>query len=256
MAVYRLAVHFTRREISSRYLGSFSGGLWAIFQPMLQLAVYTFVFVYVLKARSAGPGAPPFVPFLVMGMWPWFAFSEALTRATTAIQNNAALIGKVRLPRQILVISAVAASFILQAIGFCAICIAMALYGLHINLAMLPFALLGFFQLFILALGFAYAFAAIQVFVRDLSTALPQLLMLWMFTSPVIYSRSVIPEKYRHWMSLNPYTHYPEFFRALMLDYGSNTLFGYLNSLGIAVGVLGLGYAIFRRLESHFEDFL
>ncbi len=256
MAAYRLALHFVRREINSRYLGSFSGGLWAIFQPMLQLAVYTFVFVYVLKARSAGPGAPPFVPFLVMGMWPWFAFSEALTRATTSIQNNATLIGKVKIPHEILVISAVAASFILQGIGFCAICVAMWMYGLHVDLLMLPFALLGYLQLFVLALGFSFAFAAIQVFVRDLTTALPQLLMLWMFTSPVIYSRTLIPEKYRHWMGLNPYTHYPEFFRALMLDYGSNTMFGYVLSLCVAAFTLILGYAIFRRLKTHFEDFL
>ncbi|MHB8679729.1 MAG: ABC transporter permease, partial [Rudaea sp.] len=99
MPALRLALHFIRRDIRNRYLGSFSGGLWALLQPLAQLAVYGFVFVYVFKARVPGADAPGYVPFLALALWPWTAFAEGLSRATTAIQDNAALIRKVALPR-------------------------------------------------------------------------------------------------------------------------------------------------------------
>ena len=113
MPALSLALHFIRRDIRNRYLGSFSGGLWALLQPLIQLAVYGFVFVYVFKARVPGADAPGYVPFLALGLWPWTAFAEGVTRATTAIQDNAALIGKVALPRAVLVFAAVASSFLI-----------------------------------------------------------------------------------------------------------------------------------------------
>ena len=179
-----LALHFINRELRSRYLGSLSGGVWALVQPLIQLAVYGAVFVYVFKA--SGPvGGVGFVPFLALGLWPWNAFAEALMRGTTAIPDNAGLIGKVALPREVLVVAAVSSSFLLHGVGFCAICIVLKLWGVPIHLLALPLAFLTYLQLFVLALGFALTFAAIQVFVRDLSQVLVQVLQLWMFASPI-----------------------------------------------------------------------
>jgi lipopolysaccharide transport system permease protein len=256
MPALSLALHFIRRDIRNRYLGSFSGGLWALLQPLIQLAVYGFVFVYVFNARVPGADAPGYVPFLVMGLWPWAAFSEAASRSATSIQDNAALIGKIALPREVLVFAAAASSFLIQGLGFCAIAIALRVSGVPIDLLMLPVALLGFVQLFILVLGFAFLFASIQVFVRDLASALPQLLMLWMFASPIFYARASLPERYQGWLDWNPFTHYVEFFRAMLLHSGTVTLQGQAISLVIALGVFALGFAVFRRLGPHFEDFL
>src|SRR5262249_27803979 len=164
-----------------RYLGSFSGGLWALMQPLIQLAVYGFVWVYVFRMRIPGDGAPGIVPFLALGVWPWNAFSESLVRSTTAIQDNAALIGKVALPREILVLSSVASSFLLHGIGFIAIIVVFWLTGTPIHALGLPVAVVAFAQLFVLAFGFALLFAAVQVFVRDLGQTLTQLIPLWMF---------------------------------------------------------------------------
>jgi lipopolysaccharide transport system permease protein len=258
MPALRLALHFVRREVRSRYLGSFSGGLWALLQPLIQLAVYSVVFIYVFHAPVPGgdAGAPGYVPFLVMGLWPWNAFADALGRATTVIQENAALIGKVALPREVLVFATVMATFLVQAVGFCAITIALRLFGVSIDFTGLPLALAAFAQLAILALGFGLLFAAVQVFVRDLAAALPQLLMLWMFASPVFYARSSLPERYQGWLDWNPITHYTETFRAALLDVGSISVTGSLAALAVAVAVLALGLLAFRRLEPHFEDFL
>ena len=250
-----LALHFINRELRSRYLGSLSGGVWALAQPLIQLAVYGAVFVYVFKA-SGPAGGVGFVPFLALGLWPWNAFAEALMRGTTAIPDNAGLIGKVALPREVLVFAAVAASFLIHGIGFCAIALALSLFGTPLDLLMLPVALGGFVQLFVLALGVAFLLAAIQVFIRDLAPALPQLLMLWMFASPIFYARETLPERYQGWLDLNPFTHYAELFRALLLHSGTVTVSGQLWSLLVAALLFALGYGVFRRLAPHFEDFL
>jgi ABC-type polysaccharide/polyol phosphate export permease len=256
MPALRLALHFIRRDLESRYLGSFSGGLWALVQPLVQLAVYSFVFVYVFKAKAPGADAPGYVPFLALALWPWSAFAESLTRATTAIQDNAALIRKVAMPREVLVFASVSAGFLVQGVGFLAIIIALRLFGVPIDLFALPLAALGYLQLFVLALGFSFLFAAIQVFVRDLSAALPQLLMLWMFASPVFYARESLPEAYRPLLGFNPFTHYPEFFRGALLRTPAPSLASDAIALFGAVLVLAVGWAVFRRLNPHFEDFL
>jgi lipopolysaccharide transport system permease protein len=253
---YRLALHFIRRDIRNRYLGSFSGGLWALVQPLIQLAVYGFVFVYVFNAKVPGADAPGYVPFLALGLWPWVAFSEGITRATTAIQDNAPLINKVAMPRQVLVFAAVASSFLVHGVGFCAITLALRAFGVPLDLLALPIALAGFVQLFLLALGVAFVCAAVQVFVRDLAPALPQLLMLWMFASPIFYARASLPSRYQGWFDLNPFAYYPEQFRALLLHSGGSALRSEVIALLLAMVALACGLTVFPRLKPHFEDFL
>ena len=256
MPVLRLALHFIRRDLRNRYLGSFSGGLWALLQPLAQLAVYSFVFVYVFKAKVPGSDAPGYVPFLALALWPWNAFAEGLSRATTAIQDNAALIQKVAMPRAVLVFAAVAASFLVQGIGFLAIIAALFAFGVPIDPLGIPLVAMAYVQLFALALGIAFIFAAVQVFVRDLSAALPQLLMIWMFASPVFYARESLPEAYRGWMALNPFTHYPEFVRGVLLHTPVPTMAADALALASAMIALAVGWAVFRRLDPHFENFL
>ncbi|MGH8171936.1 MAG: ABC transporter permease, partial [Rhodanobacteraceae bacterium] len=176
MSAAALTLRFFQRELQNRFAGSFSGGLWALFQPLIQLAVYAFVFVQVFKARVPGADAPGYVPFLVVALWPWTAFSEALLRSATSIQDNAALIGKVALPREILVVASVASSFAVHLTGFIAILIVLIVAGKGISIAGLVPAILLYIPLFALALGLALLLSAVQVFVRDLVQALGQLL--------------------------------------------------------------------------------
>ena len=251
-----LTLHFIRRDLRNRYLGSFTGGLWALVQPLVQLAVYGFVFVYVFNARVPGANAPGFVPFLALGLWPWTAFSEGLSRATSTIQDNAPLIRKVAMPREVLVFSAVASSFLIHGAGFCAIVVALRLFGVPVDLLALPLALGGLAQLFVFALGLAFLLAALQVFVRDLASALPQLLMIWMFASPIFYARDSLPLRYQHWMDWNPITYYTELIRAVLLGTGDVHPGKALAALAVASAAFILGLAVFRRLKPHFEDFL
>jgi lipopolysaccharide transport system permease protein len=233
-----LTLRFFRRELSNRFAGSISGGLWALLQPLLQLAITSFV------------------PFLAIALWPWTAFAEAVLRSTTAIQDNAALIGKVALPREILVLASVGTSFAIHIIGFVAIVLVLAATGQGIHLAMLPLALLLYLPLAALALGFALVCASVQVFVRDLAQALGQLLPLLMFGAPVYYDRALLPERFRGLLDYNPFTFYAEAFRALLLDHGRFDFRQFAIALIVAAVMLFLGHRLFRRLDPHFEDFL
>lgn len=251
-----LTLHFLRRDLANRFAGSFSGGLWALFQPLLQLAVYAFVFVHVFKARIPGADAPGYVPFLVTALWPWTAFSEGVLRSTTSLQDNAALIGKVALPREVLVVASVCASFAIHVTGFFAILLILRLLGQGVSLAGILPALLLYLPLFGLALGVAFACAAIQVFVRDLVQALGQLLPLMMFGAPIFYDRASLPDRMQRLVDLNPFTFYAETYRALLLHHGEFHPMQLAIAVVVALTILGGGYWLFRRLDPHFEDFL
>ena len=256
MPVSALTRRFYQRELRNRFAGSFSGGLWALFQPLLMLAVYSFVFVHIFKARLPGVDAPGYVPFLMTALWPWTAFAEGILRSTTAIQENASLIGKVALPREVLVFSSVASSFSIHLVGFVAVVLILSIGGHDIHLTGLIPAILLYIPLFMLALGVSLICAAVQVFVRDLVQAITQLLPLLMFSAPVFYDRALLPDRFQHLIDLNPFTFYAEAFRSCLLDYGGFSFLRLAVAASIAVAVLLIGRWIFRRLDPHFEDFL
>lgn len=256
MHTLSLALHFTRRDLRNRFLGSFSGGLWALFQPLIQLLVYGFVFAYVFRQRVPGADAPGYLPFLAVAMWPWNAFSEAVQRSSLAITENAALIGKVALPREVLVFASVAATFALQAVGYLAVLLVLAFGGFGVHVAGLPLAFAGLALLFAFALGLAYLFAALQVFVRDLAPALVQIMMLWMFASPILYSAEMVPERWRGLFALNPFAVYAAHFRGVLLGQPLPSASEYLLAPLVAFAALAFGLGVFRRLARHFEDFL
>jgi lipopolysaccharide transport system permease protein len=256
MSVARLTLRFFRRELENRFAGSFTGGLWALFQPLIQLAVYSFVFVHILPARIPGADAPGYVPFLFAALWPWNALAESLVRSTTVVQENAALIGKIALPREVLVLASASASFIVNFAGFVAIVVVLAFAGNDVHLAGLAPAVALYVLLFALSLGLALALSAIQVFVRDLAQALAQILMILMFCAPIFYDRLLVSERFRAWLDLNPFTFYADAFRAALLHHGEIDLRRIAIAVAIAALALLIGHRVFKRLDPHFEDFL
>lgn len=253
---WRLFRHFFARELSNRFLGSFSGGLWALIQPLMQLAIYSFVFVYIFKARVPGAGAPGYVPFLLVALWPWTAFSEAVMRATTSILDNAALIGKVSMPRTVPVLAVVATSFALHTFGYIAILLVMPLFGEPAHLLWLPLVLVVQCLLMLLATGFALALSALQVFVRDLVQVVTQLLMLAMFAAPIFYARDSMPAWAGKFIGMHPFTYYAETMRAMLLYGRAPDLAGSAIAVAVALAIFGIGAWLFHRLNPHFEDFL
>ncbi len=253
-----IAGELIRRELRSRYLGTFSGSLWLWIQPLVQLAIYGYVFGTIFRARlpEAEFGEIGFTTFLAIGLWPWLAFSESLTRASTAIIDNAGLLGKVAIPRELMVLAPVAASVLLHLVGFLAVLLVLLGLGwleLRWQLLWLPWIYL---MLTCFTLGLAWLFAALSVFVRDLTHMLSQVLMLLFFLTPILYPRSLVPAALLPIADANPMALYINLFRAAALGVGEVSVFQVLAAAAIALASVVIGLFVFRRLASHFEDYL
>lgn len=257
MRVYwRLFRQFAIRELKSKYLGSISGFVWPLVQPLALLAVYSYVFVVVFQARVPEAEGSGFVPYLAIAFWPWTAFSESLQRAVPAIHENADLISKVPVPQAMLVESTVAAGFALQLAGYVAVLAVLALAGTPIHPAGLPGALAVLLLLFVFTLGLSYLLSGLQVFVRDLEHALMPILMLWFFGTPILYSISLIPPDLRWIAHANPMTWFVMTLRDLLLTGRWDP--GWADAIVPAATILLflVGRRLFRKLAPRFEDFL
>ncbi|MFO0041705.1 MAG: ABC transporter permease [Pseudomonadota bacterium] len=247
---------FTARDLRQRWLGSLSGALWALLQPLFMLAIYAVVFVEILKVRLPERVGSDFVLFLVAALWPWTAFAEALNRSVNAFPEHAGLLAKVALPREVLVLAPACSAFLVHGLGFLAVLAVLALIGKPIHVAGLPQATLGFALLAIFAIGLSLALASLQVFVRDLGQALGQFMTLWFFLSPVFYAPEMLPPAIAEWFAWNPMAAFLGAIRAPLLCTPGAGPAALLAPTLLAFAALAAGLWVFRRLRSHLEDFL
>jgi ABC-type polysaccharide/polyol phosphate export permease len=244
------------RSIRSDYLENITGLAWLVIQPLMLLAVYAFVFTHIFKARIDEAEAIGFVPYLAVAFWPWTAFSEAVLKASGSITQNAALIGKVAFPVEMLPLAAVTATFVMNLVGYLAVLFILQLAGTDIQWPGVLLALPVLAFLFLLACGFALMFSGLQVFVRDMAQILPPLMTFWFFTTPILYSATFLPDRFAALLQYNPMTWFVERLRALVLhgDYAPQLSDGLLVVFPIVL--FGFALLLFRRFSSHFEDFL
>jgi ABC-type polysaccharide/polyol phosphate export permease len=244
------------RAVREDYLDNVTGFAWLIIQPLMLLAVYTFVFTVIFKARVPEAGQIGFASYLAVAFWPWIAFSESVVRASTSVSSNAALIGKVAFPTEMIPLSTVTASFLMNLVGYAAVLLVLQLTGTPIHWLGALLALPLLFLLYLFASGLALLLSALQVFLRDVKQILPPLMTFWFFGTPILYSSSILPPSFAPLMEANPMAWYVEKLRAMLL-FGEYTL-GLRDLLAPALTVLVLfiGVRFFRRLSPHFEDFL
>jgi ABC-type polysaccharide/polyol phosphate export permease len=244
------------RAIRTDYLENLTGFAWLIIQPLLLLAVYTFVFTTIFKARVVDSGDVGFMPYLAVAFWPWTAFSESVLRASNSISANAALIGKVAVPSEMIPLATVTATFLMHMAGYLAVLLVLQLLGTGIFWPGLLLALPLLILLYVLACGLALIASALQVFIRDVTQILPPLMTFWFFTTPILYSASILPPKYAAVMQFNPITWFVERLRDFLLFATFEPSWTDLVVPLLTLAVFYLGLRFFRRISPHFEDFL
>lgn len=249
---YRELLYFlTWRDVKVRYKQTVLGVAWAIIQPLFTMLIFTLFFGK-LAGIEAQTGGIPYPIFAYAGLLPWMFFSNALTTSGNSLVGSAHLITKVYFPRMMIPGAAVAAGLVDFAIAFVILVILMFYYGVAPAWTALMLPVLVMLTV-VLALGMGMWLSALNVKYRDVRFALPFLLQLWMFVSPVIYPSSFLPQKYRWLLMLNPVTGIIEGYRSALFGKPFNwTALGV--STSIALLLLIYSSYSFKRMERSFAD--
>jgi lipopolysaccharide transport system permease protein len=247
---YRELLYFlTWRDVKVRYKQTVLGAAWAIIQPLFTMLIFTLFFGKLAGLPSDGI---PYPLFAYAGLLPWMFFSNAVTSSGNSLVGSANLITKVYFPRMIIPGAAVGAGLVDFAIAFVLLVGLMIYYGVQVTWTILLLPVL-VILVTLLALGVGMWMSAMNVKYRDIRYALPFLIQLWMFGSPIIYPLSMVPEQWRWLMALNPLTGIIEGFRSSLfgrpLDWSILAI-----STGVTLAVLIYSAYTFRRMERTFAD--
>jgi lipopolysaccharide transport system permease protein len=237
------------RDLKVRYKQTILGASWVIVQPVLMTLVFAVFLGRIVRVPSQGV---PYILFLYAGLLPWTFFSNAVSSSSHSLIASAEMITRVYFPRTIVPMAAVLVRLSDFIVASVILVVLMLYYGQPFTWAVLLAPLL-ILQLTLLALGLGLWLAALNVKYRDIGTALPVLLQLWMFASPIVYPSSLLPENWKWVFELNPLTGIIGGFRATLLglDFNWRSL---VISAALTLALLVYSTFAFKRLEDQFAD--
>jgi lipopolysaccharide transport system permease protein len=249
-AYHELLYFLTWRDVKVRYKQTLLGVLWAVLQPLVMMLIFTLFFGKLVGVPSDDI---PYPLFAFAGLLPWTFFATAANTSGNSVVNSANLITKVYFPRLIVPMAAVGAALVDFAITFVVLGALMIYYGVGLTWGalMLPVLIV---LLTVLALAFGVLTSALNVKYRDVRFALPFLIQVWFFASPIIYPTSLVPERWRWVQALNPMTGIIEGFRAALFGRKDFDWLAISISATITIALLVYAAATFKRMEKTFAD--
>ncbi|VVB72116.1 ABC-2 type transporter [uncultured archaeon] len=237
------------RDISVRYKQTILGAGWAIIQPLFAMVVFTTIFGGLAKISSEGL---PYSLFNYAALLPWTLFAEGVTRSTISVTRNANIMTKVYFPRLVMPISGVLSPVVDFAVASLILLGMILYYGFAptISVILLPaFILLALMT----SLGVGLWLSALNAQYRDIQYTVPFITQIWLFASPVVYSSTIVPERYRLIYNLNPMTGVIDGFRwALLGTAPPNSMI--IVSVLIVIILLISGMYYFKQMEKSFAD--
>ena len=246
---------FVNQEIKGRYAGSMGGLLWSIITPLANLLIFIFVFsaVFKIRLKPVETGTDSFVMFLLAGLLPWIAFSEAVSASTGMFVGKANLITKVAFPLELVPTAGILATFILNGLGFILFLIYLAFEGYcHATWLFLPI-ISALFMIF--TLGIVVLIASLSVFIRDIQQIMPSLLSLWMYLTPILYPVQMVPESLQLFIKINPVYPFIELYHQSLLQHAvSYPLLG--QAIGLAAVSFLSGVWFYNKSRNAFADVL
>lgn len=255
-----IVFELVRRDLRTRYAGSFAGVLWSIGVPALNALVLSAVFSVLMSGRmGVHYEGLPFVLFYFAGFAPWVLFTEAAGRAVSVIVENAAIVKRVRFPLEALCMQVVGTAIIGHGVVLVAAGLLMLAHGIPPTAHLLALPALLALTL-ALTLGVCLVLSALSVFLRDLTLLVPVLINLLFFLTPILYPPSMVQVAPR-WaqlfvLDLNPWHHIVEAYRWALLGTPTLAPGGLAFSAVVAAVALVGGLALFRRLKGAFADVL
>jgi lipopolysaccharide transport system permease protein len=250
-----LIMLFVRRDFVSRYKQTILGPFWFILNPLLSTLMYTLVFAGIAKIPTEG--VPPQL-FYISGIVAWSYFAACLNGTSTTFLSNAGIFGKVYFPRLVAPISTIIASIVQLGIQFLLLIVFVVYYMfkgylIHVNIYILFIPIL-ILMLALLGMGFGIIFSALTTKYRDLSNLMVFGVQLWMYITPVIYPASIVPEKFRVFVLINPVAPIVEAFKYGIIGAGEFNPCRLIYSAGFTLILLFIGLILFNRTEQNFMD--
>jgi len=247
---YRELLYFlTWRDVKIRYKQTVLGAAWAILQPVMMTIIFTLFFGTLAGVKSDGI---PYPIFAFAGLLPWTFFSNSVSNSGNSLVSSASLITKIYFPRMIIPGAGVCAGLVDLMIAFGVMIPLMIYYRvpLTLHLFMLPVVII---MAALLALGVGMWMSALNVKYRDVRFAMPFMIQIWMFASPVIYPLTNVPQRYQWILALNPMTGIIQGFRSSLLGQPFHWP-ALAFSAVITVATLIYAAYFFRHMEKSFAD--
>jgi lipopolysaccharide transport system permease protein len=251
---FELILTLARRELVARYKGSVLGIVWAVVTPVVTIAIFTFIFAGIFNARFGARGTPwDYALYLFCGLLPWTMFQETLQLSATTIVNHANLVKRVVFPLETLPVAQALSALGTQVFGTLALVVAGVIlrHELHPTILWWPVLLVP--QL-LFVLGAAWLVASLGVFLRDIVQGITLLLMAWMYLTPIIYPESLVPERYRWFINVNPFTALVRSYRRIFLDGLAPDWHSLAYFTGLALLLFVFGYWWFAKTRRNFAD--
>lgn len=250
VTAHELLYFLVLRNLKLRYKQTALGAAWALLQPLLTMAVFTVVFGRLARLDSEGL---PYPVFALAALVPWTYFANALTQAGNSLVDQQQLLTKVYFPRLLLPLAAVIAGLVDLFISFGLLLVVLAWYEIEPSLRLLAAP-----GLALLAAAGALApgvwLAALNVRYRDVRYVIPFLVQIWLFVTPVAYSSSLVPDRWRLLYELNPMAAVVDGFRWMVSPAADFPARGLAVSVSAAALLLAAGLFFFRRVERAFAD--
>lgn len=248
---YNLLRALVQRDLKSRYRRSALGPIWALIQPLVLMLMFSILRMFV-NLPSDGI---PYPIFTYSALVPWQFFSSGVARSAPSIINNASIIKKIAVPREVFLLAEVIVALFDMAMSGIILAGMMIYYKMPFSLAMLWLpVLIALFGLLAFAVGLF--FSSLGTFRSDFLMAMPFLMQIWLYATPIIYPLSSVPERWRTLYMLNPTVGIIEGFRSVLLRAQAPDL----GMLGISALVILVGLAIvwplFRVMSQYFTDVL
>jgi lipopolysaccharide transport system permease protein len=249
-----LIFSFAKRELLGRYKGSVLGIAWAVLTPVVMIAIFTFIFAGIFGARfSSNSSHWDYALYLFCGLLPWSMFQESLQQSANTIVVNSNLVKRVVFPLEALPAAQVLAALGNQLFATIALLIASIIIRQRLELTALWLPVLLIPQL-LFALGASWLIASLGVFLRDITQGITLLLMAWMYLTPIIYPESIVPDRFRAIMNLNPFTALVRSYRRIFLEGAPPDWTGLAYFAAFALVIFIFGYWWFARTRKSFAD--
>jgi len=251
-----LARNLLAMHVRDRYLGSSAGAAWAVMNPLFMLTLYTFIFAFVLKVRLPGGDSTfAYVLWLIAGYGAWLATVDALTASAQAVVGASGIVKNLAIKTELLPLAATCACLITLSVCLVFAVILMIIDGRGVGVSLVWLPIVVVVHVWLLA-SIGLWLSAANVFLRDLGLALPNLLTIVMFATPIMYPIESLPPVLQRITQFNPFYIVVTAYRSVVLDQRAPNLVGLMFVAAIGTVMFMAGLMIFRRLKGQFSSML